>query len=98
MLNVEYRVNFTFKELSFLYRDARSLEYLVRKNKDDKLLKEIYDIILRRIRHYYDNRIDIPSFAIRTDNDPMEVAPPKEERNIPVSSGVDRGGVDLLTN
>ncbi|KAI6656726.1 hypothetical protein LOD99_16030 [Oopsacas minuta] len=89
---IEESVTFTFNELSFLYRDARSLEYLVRKNKEDKYLKEIYDIIQRKIRHYYDNRIDIPSFAINTDNDPMWIAPPKEERNIPVASGVDRGG------
>ncbi|KAI6656729.1 hypothetical protein LOD99_16033 [Oopsacas minuta] len=93
---VEVRVTFTFNELSFLYRDARSLEYLVRKNKEDKYLKEIYDIIQRKIRHFYDNRIDIPSFAITTHNDPMEIAPPKEERNIPVASGVDRGGVRSL--
>ncbi|KAI6649188.1 hypothetical protein LOD99_11557 [Oopsacas minuta] len=98
----EKRVTFTFNELSFLYRDARSLEYLVRKNKEDKDLKEIYDIIQRTIRHYYDNRIDIPSFAIDTDNDPMWIAPPKEERNSPVASGVDRGGgshqLDTLTD
>ncbi|KAI6649529.1 hypothetical protein LOD99_6695 [Oopsacas minuta] len=55
---VEADVSFTFNELSFLYRDARSLEYLVRKNKEYKYLKEIYDIIQRTIRHYYDNRID----------------------------------------
>ncbi|KAI6649817.1 Long-chain-fatty-acid--CoA ligase ACSBG2 [Oopsacas minuta] len=90
---VEEKMTFTFNELSFLYRDAKSLEYLVRKNKEDKYLKIIYDIIQRNIRHYYDNRIDIPSFAIDTDNDPMLIAPPKEERNIPVASGVDRGGV-----
>ncbi|KAI6652904.1 hypothetical protein LOD99_4290 [Oopsacas minuta] len=89
---VEEDVSFTFNELSFLYRDARSLEYLVRKNKEDKYLKEIYDIIQRTIRHYYDNRIDIPSFAITTDNDLIWIAPPKEERNIPIASGVDRGG------
>ncbi|KAI6656716.1 hypothetical protein LOD99_16020 [Oopsacas minuta] len=90
---VEEFVTFTFNELSFLYRDARSLKYLVRKNKEDKDLKNLYDIIQRNIRHFYDNRIDIPSFAIGTDNDPLYVAPPKEERNIPVASGVDRGGV-----
>ncbi|KAI6655611.1 hypothetical protein LOD99_2109 [Oopsacas minuta] len=89
---VEENVTFTFNELSFLYRDARSLEYLVRKNKEDKDLKDIYDLLQRAIRRYYDNRINIPSFAIDTDNDPMLIAPPKEERNIPVASGVDRGG------
>ncbi|KAI6655601.1 hypothetical protein LOD99_2099 [Oopsacas minuta] len=93
---VEEDVTFTFNELSFLYRDTRSLEYLVRKNKEDKDLKDIYDLIQRQIRHYYDNRIDIPSFAIDTDNYLMWKAPPKEERNIPVASGVDRGGVISL--
>ncbi|KAI6655627.1 hypothetical protein LOD99_2125 [Oopsacas minuta] len=91
---IEKDVIFTFKELSFLYRDARSLEYLVRKNEDDKELKQIYDIVLRKIRHYYTNRINIPSIVIDTDNKPMQVAPPKAERNIPVASGVDRGGVE----
>ncbi|KAI6660224.1 hypothetical protein LOD99_10460 [Oopsacas minuta] len=89
----EERVTFTFNERSFLYRDTSSLEYLVRKNKEDKYLKKIYDCIQRAIRHYYDNRIDIPSFSIDTDNDPMSIAPPTEERNILVASGVDRGGV-----
>ncbi|KAI6653446.1 hypothetical protein LOD99_3665 [Oopsacas minuta] len=89
---LEENVTFTFNELSFLYSDASSLKYLVTKNKEDKYLKEIYDIIQREIRHYYDSRIDIPSFAITIDNDPMRIALPKDERNIPVASGVDRGG------
>ncbi|KAI6657190.1 TNF receptor-associated factor 4-like isoform X1 [Oopsacas minuta] len=89
---VEEDVTFTFNELSNLYRDARSLKYLVRKNKEDKDLKEIYDLIQRNIRHYYDNRINIPSFAIDTDNYPMWIAPPKDEGNIPVASSVDKGG------
>ncbi|KAI6656750.1 hypothetical protein LOD99_16053 [Oopsacas minuta] len=92
---VEGDVPLIFNELVNLYRDARSLEYLVRKNKEDKELKDIYDLIQRRIRHYYDNRINIPSYAITTRNDPMLIAPPKEERNIPVASGVDRGGEAL---
>ncbi|KAI6646882.1 hypothetical protein LOD99_9074 [Oopsacas minuta] len=90
--HVEEDVTFTFNELSFLYRDARSLEYLIRKNKEDKDLKDIYDLLLRVIRHYYNNRINIPSFAITIDNYPLWIAPPKEERNILVTSGVDRGG------
>ncbi|KAI6656744.1 hypothetical protein LOD99_16047 [Oopsacas minuta] len=93
--DVEEMMTFTFNELSFLYRDARSLKYLVRKNKEDKDLKKIYDNLQRTIRHYYDNRINIPSFAITTRSNPMAVAPPKDERNIPVASGVDRGGEAL---
>ncbi|KAI6653164.1 hypothetical protein LOD99_3691 [Oopsacas minuta] len=93
---IEGIVSFTFNELSLLYRDARSLEFLVRKNIDDKLLRTIYDIVLRTIRHYFHNRIDIPSFAITIYSNPLMIAPPKEERNIPVESGVDRGGEKFI--
>ena len=88
------RINFAFTELSLLYRDGRTLEYLVNKNEDDALLKEIYDTLLRNIRHFYHNRIDIPSVAIDFRNTPLCVSPPKHERNIPVASGVDRGATD----
>ena len=92
----EKDVNFSFTELPLLYRDGRSLEYLVDKNQDDELLQEIYDTLLRRIRHFYNNRINIPSVAINDSHDPMLVAPPKAERNIPIASGVDRGATDGL--
>ena len=99
---IEKDVNFAFTELPLLYRDGRSLEYLVDKNQDDELLQEIYDTLLRRIRHFYHNRINIPSFDIIMDSscNPMFVAPPKAERNIPIASGVDRGatkGLQLVT-
>ncbi|KAI6651013.1 hypothetical protein LOD99_5590 [Oopsacas minuta] len=66
---VEDSVTTTFEELSFLYRDARSLKYLARKNKEDKDLKEIYEIVLRYIRHYYNNRkifLHLPSPLVTT--------------------------------
>ena len=97
---IEKDVNFAFTELPLLYRDRRSLEYLVDKNQDDELLQEIYDTLLRRIRHFYNNRINIPSVAMDCNNFPMFVAPPKAERNIPIASGVDRGateGLQLVT-
>ena len=85
-------VAFSFKELPLLYRDGRALEYLVNKNEDDKLLKEIYAILLREIRHQCDNRIDIPSFIVDYRNQVARVAPPKQERDLPTASGIDRGG------
>ena len=97
---IERDVNFAFTELPLLYRDGRSLKYLVDKNQDDELLQEIYDTLLRRIRHFYNNRINIPSIVIDYCNFPMLVAPPKAERNIPIASGVDRGateGLQLVT-
>ena len=97
---IEKDVNFAFAELPLLYRDRRSLEYLVDKNQDDELLQEIYDTLLRRIRHIYNNRINIPSIVIDYYYNPMLVAPPKAERNIPIASGVDRGateGLQLVT-
>ena len=97
---IEKDVNFAFTELPLLYRDGRSLDYLVNKNQDDKLLQEIYDTLLRRIRHFYNNRINIPSVDTDYSHDPMLVAPPKAERNIPIASGVDRGateGLQLVT-
>ena len=97
---IERDVNFAFTELPLLYRDRRSLEYLVDKNQDDELLQEIYDTLQRRIRHFYNNRINIPSIDIDYENYPMLVAPPKAERNIPIASGVDRGateGLQLVT-
>ena len=97
---IEKDVNFAFTELPLLYRDGRSLEYLVDKNQDDELLQEIHDTLLRRIRHFYNNRINIPSFGIDYEHDPMLVAPLKAERNIPIASGVDRGateGLQLVT-
>ena len=93
---IEKDVNFAFTELPLLYKDRKSLEYLVDKNQDDELLQEIYDSLLRRIRHFYNNRINIPSVAIDCYNFPMLVAPPKGERNIPIASGVDRGATDGL--
>ena len=81
---IEKDVNFAFTELPLLYRDGRSLEYLVDKNQDDELLQEIYDTLLRRIRHFYNNRINIPSVAIDYYSNTMVVAPPKVERNIPI--------------
>ena len=93
-------VNFAHTELPLLYRDGRSLEYLVDKNQDDELLQEIYDTLLRRIRHIYNNRINIPSVVIDYYYNPMLVAPPKAERDIPIASGVDRGateGLQLVT-
>ena len=97
---IEKDVNFAFTELTFLHKDGRTLEYLVDKNQDDELLQEIYDTLLRRIRHIYNNRINIPSVAIDYYNDPKLVAPPKAERNTPIASGVDRGateGLQLVT-
>ena len=97
---IEKDVNFAFTELAFLYRDGRSLEYLVDKNQDDELLQEIYDTLLRRIRHLYNNRINIPSVDIEYYKRPILVAPPKAERDIPIASGVDRGateGLQLVT-
>ena len=97
---IEKDVNFAFTELPLLYRDGRSLEYLVDKNQDDELLQEIFDTLLRRIRHFYNNRINIPSVVIDYENEPMLVAPPKAERNIPIASGGDRGateGLQLVT-
>ena len=91
---IEERVSFAFTELGYLYRDARSLEYLVNKNQDDELLKEIYELVLRRIRHFYNNRIDIPSIAIDIENDPIAIAPPMQERNLPTASSIDRGWSD----
>ena len=93
---IEKDVNFAFTELPLLYRDGRSLEYLVDKNQDDELLQEIYDTLLRRIRHLYNNRINIPSVDIDNLERPMLVAPPKAERNIPIASGVDRGATEEL--
>ena len=92
---VEKDVNFAFTELPLLYRDGRSLEYLVDKNRDDEFLQEIHDTLLRRIRHFYNNRINIPS-VVMDYNRPMLVAPPKAERNIPIASGVDRGATEGL--
>ena len=97
---IERDVNFAFTELPLLYRDGRSLEYLVDKNQDDELLQEIYDTLLRRVRHFYNNRINIPSVVIDYWDNPMLIAPPKAERNIPIASGVDRGateGLQLVT-
>ena len=97
---IEKDVNFASTELPLLYRDGRSLEYLVDKNQDDELLQEIYNTLLRRIRHLYNNKVNIPSVAIDCFNKPMLVAPPKAERNIPIASGVDRGateGLQLVT-
>ena len=97
---IEEKVNFTYSELALLYRDERTLEFLVNKNEDDKLLKSIYEMLLRNIRHFRNNRIDIPSVAIDSDNSPLEIAPPKEERDIPTASGIDRGaseGFQLVT-
>ena len=88
-------VQFAFKELSLLYKDGRTLEYLVNKNEDDKLLKEFCDILLRNIRHYYNNRIDIPSFVVDYQNNIIRVAPPKEERRLTTASGIDRGGSEV---
>ena len=97
---IEKDVNFAFTELPLLYRDGRSLEYLVDKNQDDELLQEIHDTLLRRIRHFYNNRNNIPSIDIGCLNYPMLIAPPKVERNIPIASGVNRGateGLQLVT-
>ena len=93
-VEIQERVSFAFTELGYLYRDARSLEYLVNKNQDDELLKEIHDIVLRRIRHLHNNRINIPSIAIDIENDPIGIAPPMQERNLPTASGIDRGWSD----
>ena len=93
---IEKDVNFAFTELPLLYRDGRTLEYLIDKNQDDELLQEIYDTLLRRIRHFYNNRINIPSVAIDYSYDPVLIAPPKAERNIPIASGVDRGATEGL--
>ena len=90
----EERVHFAFTELGYLYRDARSLEYLVNKNQDDELLKEIHELVLRDIRHLYNNRINIPSIAINIKDDPIAIAPPMQERNLPTASGIDRGWSD----
>ena len=97
---IEKDVNFAFTELPLLYRDGRSLEYLIDKNQDDELLQEIHDTLLRRIRHLYNNRINIPSVDIDYWNDPLLIPPPKAERDIPIASGVDRGateGLQLVT-
>ena len=97
---IEKDVNFAFTELPLLYRDRRSLKYLIDKNQDDELLQEIYDTLLRRIRHIYNNRINIPSVVIDYYDRPLLIAPPKAERNIPIASGVDRGateGLQLVT-
>ena len=48
----------------------------------------------------YNNRINIPSVDVDNWNDPLLIAPPKAERNIPIASGVDRGateGLQLVT-
>ena len=90
-------INFAFKELPLLYTDRRSL---VDQNQDDELLQEIYDTLLRRIRHFYNNIINIPSVNIDYYNEPMLVAQPKAEKNIPIASEVDRGateGLQLVT-
>ena len=89
------RIKFAFEELENLYKDGRALEYLVKKNYNE-LLKTLHNILLRKTRHYYDNRINIPSVAIDYKNDLMLVAPPKAERNIPIASGVDRGATARL--
>ena len=97
---IEKDLNFTLTELPLLHRDGRTLEYLVDRNQDDELLQEIYNTLLRRLRHFYNNRINIPSVVIDWINEPMLVAPPKTERNIPIASGVDRGateGIQLVT-
>ena len=94
--SIKERVTNTFREFPLLYRDRRTLEYLVDKNDDDELLKDIYKIIRRIIRHHRDNRIDIPSFAIDSKDEPMTVAPPKQERNIPIASGIDKGALETL--
>ena len=94
-VGIEFNINFVFTELPLLYRDGRTLEYLVNKNQDDDLLKEIYDIILRAIRHYFNNRVNIPSVAVDSFNRVMLVAPPKAERNIPIASGIDRGATEM---
>ena len=88
------KIEFAFKELALLYRDIRTLEFLVDKNEEDKLLKIIHELIHRQIRHFYHNRIDIPSVAINYNNTPVGVSPPRQERSIPVASGVDRGATD----
>ena len=93
---IESIVNFGFTEIPLLYRDGRALEYLVNKNEDDELLKEIYDLLLRNICHFYNNRINIPSVAISTEGYPMCIAPPKSERRIPIASGVDRGAIGAV--
>ena len=93
-VRIEERVSFAFTELGYLYRDARSLEYLVNKNQDDELLKKIHKMILRDIRHFYNNRIDISSIAIDIKNNAIEIAPPMRERNLPTASGIDRGWPD----
>ena len=97
---IEKDVNFAFTELPLLYKDGRTLKFLVDKNQDDELLQEIYDTLLRRVRHFYSNRISIPSVDIGYSRIPMFVAPHKAERNIPIASGVDRGateGLQLVT-
>ena len=48
----EENVKFAFTELPLLYRDGRILEHLVNKNQDDELLKELYNLLLRKIRHF----------------------------------------------
>ena len=40
---------------SLILLGNRPLEYLFNKNKDDELLKEIYDILLRHFHHYCNN-------------------------------------------
>ena len=63
---IEKDVNFAFTELPLLYRDGRSLEYLVDKNQDDELLQELYDTLQRRVRHLYNNRINIHWLILTT--------------------------------
>ena len=92
----ENDVYFAFSELPLLYRDGRTLEYLVIRNGDDELLKNIYDTFLRSIRHYYFNRINIPSVIIVSRGYQQHIAPPKEERNVPIASGIDRGATEKL--
>ncbi|KAI6653770.1 hypothetical protein LOD99_3274 [Oopsacas minuta] len=74
---VEGIVTFTFVGLFMLHKDSRSLKYLVNKNKEDKLLKEVHNGVFKEIRHYYDNKIDIPSFTLDIYGNAIKVAPPK---------------------
>ena len=84
---IELRINFAFQELPLLYRDGRTLEYLVDNHQDDELLKKIYDVVLRNISQFYGNKIDVPSVVINSENEPIHVSPPKEESNISTASG-----------
>ena len=97
-IEIETALNFAFTELPLLYKDGRT--HLVDKNQDDELLQEIYDTLLSRIRHFYNNRINIPSVNIDYFNKPIIVVPSRAEINIPIASGVDRGeteGLQLVT-